>query len=495
MGCDRVFRARHATRVLANLEGLLTVDSVDSSEETRAADGSRARRGRPLRGWFMLPEEAEFLGEHRHTVLLRTRVAAAAALLVIPLTIFSFFGKSAEGLSLAARIVLPSLFGVALVFLALRTRYGQRHYQLPFFILVGVVCAGTEAVLLQLAPASDRQLFLFPYFLIMFGIAAFFPANFAWAVAAAVMCPVSYVVSEVLAHGTLRPGAPVANLILLGDYVLITVMANRVTTRLFFSELEHRLALERANQRLRDLDRARTDFIAGVSHDIRNPLNNIIAPLTAVSAQAEELKPRHRRFVELALRGATRIDSMISDLLELARLETGASTLHVQHLDLRDLLSSLLETTRPFATSRGYDLAFEAPGHPVWVVVDGEKIERVVNNLLSNALKYSRPGTTVTLALRDEHRHVSISVVDQGPGIAPADLERIFGRYTRLGAGSRAGPGTGLGLAIVKEFVALHQGEVQVESAVNQGSTFRVILPRAFAPPWQRDQSRAADAR
>jgi signal transduction histidine kinase len=467
------------------------VNSVRHSDVSKRGPATTSAQTNPLRTWFLLPEDPRFLEEHRETVLMRTRVAAAVALLVIPLTIFSFFGKSASGLRLATIVVIPALAGVLLVLAGLRTQLARRHYHLPFFLLVGVVCAGTEAVLLQVAPDPDRQHFLFPYFLIMFGIATLFPASLAWALAAAAMCPLSYIISEVLARGSLEPGVAVSNIILLGDYVLIAVMANRVTTRLFFSELEHRYGLERANQRLRDLDRARTEFIAGISHDLRNPLNNIIAPLTAVASQAEDLKPHHRRFVELALRGATRIDAMISDLLELARLEAGGSTLHVQHLDLKELISSLLETTRPFATSQGYDLAFEAPGHPVWLVADGEKLERVINNLLSNALKYSRVDTTITVALRDEHSHVSISVIDQGPGIAPDDLQRIFTRFTRLDSSAK-GPGSGLGLAIVKEFVALHEGEVRVDSVVGKGSTFMVILPRSFAQPWQRSQTRTA---
>ncbi len=465
---------------------------VEHSGKGKLGDAA-PRKSISLRGWLRLPQDVQFIEEHRQTVLLRTRVAAIVALVVIPLTILSFFAKTAEGLQLAVRVVVPSVAGVLLVLVLLRTRFGQKHYSLPFFVLVGVVCAGTEAVLLQLAPPADRQLFLFPYFLVLFGIATLFPTSFGWALAAAAMQPLTYVISELIAHGYIGYGQPVSDLLLLIDYVIITVFANRVTTRLFFSELEHRYGLERANQRLRDLDRARTEFIAGISHDIRNPLNNIIAPLTAVASQTENLRPRDRRFVELALRGATRIDAMISDLLELARLETGDSKLHMQQIDLRELLAALLESSRPFAAAQGNDLAFEAPGHPVWVVADSEKIDRIVNNLLSNALKYSRKNTTVTIALRDEHSHVSIAVQDQGPGIPPEDLQRIFGRYTRLESGAKAGPGAGLGLAIVKEFVQLHQGEVQVESTVGQGSTFRVILPRTFTQPRQRPQARAAN--
>ncbi len=412
-------------------------------------------------------------------MLLRTYVAALVALVVIPLTIFSFFGRSGDGLTQATWVAVPAVFGVLVVLALLRTEFFRRHYSVPFFLLVGVVCSGTEAVLLQMAGASGRNLFLFPYFLVLFGIATLFPARLGWALAAAAMCPISYVLSELVVHGTDWPRSAFSDLILLIDYVLIAVIGNRVTTRLFFSELEHRFAVERANQRLRELDRARTEFLAGISHDLRNPLNNVIAPLTAVSAEAHELHPRHRRFVELALRGANRIDTMISDLLELARIETGAATLHPEHLDLSALLGSIMESTRPHATTLGHELHFDAPAHPVWVVVDGEKIERVVTNLLSNALKYSRAGTPVTVELRDEHSLVSIAVCDQGPGIAPENIERIFSPYTRLEASPKA-HSAGLGLAIVKDFVALHRGEVQVESALGEGSTFRVILPRSY---------------
>ncbi len=421
--------------------------------------------------------------EHRETVLLRTKVAAWIAAFIIPFTIFSFFGNSAVIRPDALWMVTGlSLVGVAAVLLSLRMAFFRRHYSVPFFVLVGIVCAGTEAVLLQLAGGSSRTDFFFPYFVILFGIATLFPASVAWAIAATIMCPVTFLLSELLVRGELERGAPRTDLLLLIDYSFIAFIGNRVTTRLFFSEIEHRMALEHANTKLREMDRARADLLAGITHDLRNPLNNIIAPLTALSTQVDDVASRTRRFIDIALRGATRMEGMLTDLLELSRLESAATSLHLQHVDLNAILATIVETTKPFAASRGYTLEFKGPDAPVWIVLDPGKIERVVMNLVSNALNYSPPETQVTVLLRDYGSNVSVYVTDQGPGIAPADLERIFERFTRLeGPTTSSKRGSGLGLALVKEFVEMHHGEIQVQSELGKGTTFIVVLPRLLA--------------
>jgi signal transduction histidine kinase/ActR/RegA family two-component response regulator len=457
---------------------------------TPAPPAGAAGRGPGWRRWLAsgsllrLPEAAALREEHRRMVLGRTRIAAWAAAVVMPATIFGYFLLS--GLDAFPTAPLASLCadaGVAGVLLALRTRPLQRAYHLGFFLLVGVVCSGTNAVLLQMLGGARGGHFLFPYFLILFGIATLFPARLGWAVAAAFMCPASLLASELLVFGELGAGRPVQALLLLLNAAFIAVIGNRVVTRAFFSEVGHRHALEQANAQLRALDKAKSDFFANLSHDLKTPLNVVIGPVQAV-VDEEELDERSQRYLEMALKGARRLDAMLDDMLELARVEAGVLALDPHRTDVRALLAQLVETTAAYAASVGQRLSLEAPAHELWADVDPDKLERVVANLVSNALKFSPPGTEVRVRLAEEGEGaLLLEVADQGPGIAPEDQARIFERFARAaappgGKGGKRPHGVGIGLAVVREFVELHGGTLALRSAPGQGSTFRVVLPR-----------------
>lgn len=455
------------------------MSSAPHPQRRRSARERLAAVANAVRRWTELPSDRALLEEHRQTVLFRTRVAAWIAAVVIPFTILTYVGTLLpDSLPVAAVVTAGAEVGVLLVLVSLRTTVFRRHYHVPFFALAGIVCHGTEIAVLELTGGGARSHFLFPYFLVMFGVATLFPARFAWTLATVVTAPLSYLAGELAAHGSLEPGASRANLILLVDYAFIAAIASRVTTRLFFSEAENRRALEVANHQLRELDKAKSDFFANVSHDLRSPLTVILGPLNSILGQEASLSPRNRQYLQLALSGAARLDSMVNDLLDLARIDAGLGSIAPQRVDATGLLGDLVEAVRPWAAQNGIAVVFDGPGRPVYARIDADKIERVAMNLLSNAFKYSAAGTQVAVRLRSGEDGLWIEVADQGAGIAPEDLERIFVRFTR-GRGQEAGRtrGAGLGLAVVREFVDLHGGRVAVESGVGKGSTFKVQLP------------------
>lgn len=459
----------------------------------RAADPARGRWGQLKAGastWtralLRLPSDPQLLAAHRDTVLARTRIAAWAAAVVMPSTIVGYFWLVEHlpiRLALLASVLADA--GVAVVLLAVRAvERGRRGYHLPFFLLVGVVCSGTEAALLQWMGGARGSQFLFPYFLILFGIATLFPARLRWAVASVAMVPLTYLVSELVMWGELAQGRPVVALLLLLETGFIAVIGNRVTTRTFFREVEHRQALERANTQLRELDKAKSDFFANLSHDLKTPLNVVIGPVQAVMHAGEGLDARSRRYLEMALRGARRLEGMIDDLLELARLESGVIALALQPTDVRALLAAFVETTGAYAASVGQRVSLDAPPGELWADVDPDKLDRVVANLVSNALKFSPPGSEVRVRLEAGAQHLAVEVTDQGPGIPPEEHAHIFGRFARAGTGgTRAPRGVGIGLAVVREFAELHGGSASVRSAPGRGATFRVELPRYVAGP------------
>jgi signal transduction histidine kinase/ligand-binding sensor domain-containing protein/DNA-binding response OmpR family regulator len=247
---------------------------------------------------------------------------------------------------------------------------------------------------------------------------------------------------------------------------------NRIRLR-HRAEQEH----ERA-ERLRELDHARSRFFANVSHEFRTPLTLTLGPLDDLQAGFHgPLAPGMAEQVELARRNAGRVLELIDQLLEVARLEAGSTPLRARRVELGAFVAHLGEAFQPLAERRSVALALEVPEEPLPVFADPAHLERVLANLLSNAFKFARSGGTVRLTLEAAPGAARISVRDDGPGIAAADLPHIFDRFYRGDeAAGRHQPGTGIGLALARELAALHGGTLEVESEEGSGSTFTVTL-------------------
>ncbi len=227
-----------------------------------------------------------------------------------------------------------------------------------------------------------------------------------------------------------------------------------------------------------ELQRQRDDILRAVSHDLRNPLAAVLGRAQLLQRQLAQTGAgeRERKSIEAIIVGAQRMNVMIQDLVDAARQEAGQLELSRQPVDLpafaRDLLArqaEVLETGR---------IAVEAEADLPPVQADAGRLERILVNLLSNALKYSQPGTPVTVRLARAGDMVVTSVTDRGRGIAPEDVPRLFQRYFRAEAG-RGREGVGLGLYITRTLVEAHGGRIWVESEPGRGSTFSFSLPLA----------------
>ena len=239
--------------------------------------------------------------------------------------------------------------------------------------------------------------------------------------------------------------------------------------------------LEAQAERLARLDRIKSRFFANVTHEFRTPLTLTIGPLEDL-LDAGTLDAGDTEQIELSLRNARRLLRLISQILDVARLEAGGMQLFVREGDLRAYASELIQTFTPLAERRHIALDFEATrgSMPVWF--DADQIEKVFGNLLSNALKFTPEGGTVRLTMMDDGEIVVVKVSDTGPGIPPEDLAHLFDRFYQTGeSASHVQPGTGIGLALVKEIVGLHGGAISVESTVGEGTSFVVRLPRGSA--------------
>ena len=248
--------------------------------------------------------------------------------------------------------------------------------------------------------------------------------------------------------------------------------------------LKTRLDMERVEaEHLRELDRARSRFFANVSHEFRTPLTLTLGPLDDLRAGRHgPLSADVTEQVELARRSAGRVLDLIDQLLEVARLEAGRTRLRAVRLDLGAAVRNVVRSFAPLAERKVLSLELQAPAEPLEVYADPGQLEKILSNLLSNAMKFTPSGGRVRVGVAADGNQARVAVRDSGPGIPAADLPRIFDRFYRADdPATRNRPGTGIGLALARELAELHGGVLAVESEEGFGSTFTLTLQRGRA--------------
>ncbi|MBI3964797.1 MAG: HAMP domain-containing protein [Chloroflexi bacterium] len=228
----------------------------------------------------------------------------------------------------------------------------------------------------------------------------------------------------------------------------------------------------------RDLERARRDLVVAVSHDLRTPLATIRAMVEALADGVVSDQETVDRYLGAIGSETRRLAGLIDDLFELSQLDTGAVKLQLDTCSVGDLISDTLEGTRALASERGITVCGEIDDSLPMIVGDARKIERVLVNLVQNAIRHTAAGGSVVLEARARNASVDITVADDGEGIAATDLPRVFDRFYRgEKSRSREHGGAGLGLAIARGIVEAHGGQIWVESAVGEGTRFTFSLP------------------
>lgn len=242
---------------------------------------------------------------------------------------------------------------------------------------------------------------------------------------------------------------------------------------------------ERARaEALAELDRVKTGFFTNVSHEFRTPLTLMLGPLgDALGDETNPLGEEQRERVETARRNATRLLKLVNNLLTFASLEAGRAQTSVQVLDLSELTLEIASAFRAGIERAGLSFVVDASPLAPEVSLDPASWEKIVANLLSNALKFTFVGQ-IRLSLHADDDAVQLEVADTGIGIPEEELSRLFERFHRVqGSRSRSHEGSGIGLALVQELARLHGGEVRVASEVGRGTTFAVSLPLAALQP------------
>lgn len=233
-------------------------------------------------------------------------------------------------------------------------------------------------------------------------------------------------------------------------------------------------------EKLRKLERVRSEFLANVSHELRTPIFSIQGFLETLLDGAVDDPHVNREFLEKAHHHANRLNTLLSDLIEISRIESGEMKMSFRYFSLSDLLQQVVQEMQPQAAKKSLALTLiPPPALDEKVYGDRERLKQVMINLIDNAIKYTETGGSITVGAAREGTKAAIRVQDTGCGIAPEHQARIFERFYRVDRDrSREVGGTGLGLAIVKHIVEAHGGTIRVDSEMGKGSTFTFTLKR-----------------
>ncbi|MBF7128893.1 cell wall metabolism sensor histidine kinase WalK [Pediococcus pentosaceus] len=231
------------------------------------------------------------------------------------------------------------------------------------------------------------------------------------------------------------------------------------------------------------IDQDRKRFVSNVSHELRTPLTSMKSYIEALVEGAWKDPEVAPNFLKVTQEETDRMMRMINDLLNLSRMDLGTARLEREYVNLNELFNHILDRFDMILKNsdkpdKNYSIKRDFTRRDIWVEVDTDKIQQVLDNIMNNAIKYSPDGGIITCRLLETHDHVIMSITDQGLGIPKDSISHIFDRFYRVDkARSRAQGGTGLGLAISKEVIQLHGGRIWVESREGEGSTFYISLP------------------
>jgi signal transduction histidine kinase len=373
---------------------------------------------------------------------------------------------------LAALMGITSLVSAVFGFVSHRLGWWRRFPHLSQTLILGYVLAGGLALFNVWLTA--RLMFISQHDLILGTLLLIF--------AGGVSVAFGYFISNSITQD-LQDMVTSADMISQGDFgVRVNVSGEDEVAQLAQAFNQMAAQLENAAEAERALDEARRNLVAWASHDLRTPLTSLRVMLDALADGVVTDPETVSRYMHQSQSEVKRMSHLIDDLFELAQLDAGYQNLDFEWIALSDLISDTLESFAARAKAQGVTLegTITPEVDPVWAAPD--KLSRILDNLVGNALRYTPEGGRICLKASLEGSHVRVEVRDSGSGIAARDLPYIFDRFYR-GEKSRKrngdkGGGVGLGLAIVKGLIQAHGGEIWVESEVGVGTKFWFTLPK-----------------
>ena len=255
---------------------------------------------------------------------------------------------------------------------------------------------------------------------------------------------------------------------------VFSVVLRDITDRRRFEELNSQLVRD-----LQSAVTARDEMLGIVSHDLRNPVNAVKMLAAAIlrTAATQSLPPDVANHADVMLQASRQMDALIQDLLDVSRIESGLMPVRPRIVSMSELVAQATETLGPFAAEAKVTLDVALPDRLIQVDVDPDRLVQVLSNLISNAIKYTPPGGSVSVAAESDQDIVRVTITDTGIGITEQDLPRVFDRFWQSKRTNRSG--AGLGLAIARGIIRSHGGRIWIDSVVGLGTTVHFTVPRA----------------
>jgi len=227
------------------------------------------------------------------------------------------------------------------------------------------------------------------------------------------------------------------------------------------------------------MERQKSEFISIVSHELRTPLTSIQGALGLLTTEiAGELPEKAQSIISIAHKNSLHLAQLVNDILDMEKMVTDKMEFDIEPQDIQPIVEETVATIGPFAEQHSVNINIQILTEATQAEVDSDRLTQVLNNLISNAIKYSPEGETIEVSVVKNDKFVRVSVADHGPGIAEEFHQEIFQQFTQISnATTRLTPGTGLGLSIVKAISERMNAEVSVESTVGVGSIFHIDLP------------------
>ncbi len=254
---------------------------------------------------------------------------------------------------------------------------------------------------------------------------------------------------------------------------------------LFARQVSAAVGNARVFEQVRAVDRSKSEFLSIASHEVRTPLTVMKSSLDIlVSSPKFEYTADQRQLIAFCQESVERLIRLVKDILDVSKIEAGVLSIQFQPTSLNELIEKCLFWVPQLPGGQGIEVEARLPSQPAMVLADPQRIMQVLENLISNAIKFSKAGGKISIELREHDREYEVIVTDQGKGIAPEDLQRIFGKFYQVAdSATREQGGTGLGLAICKGIVEAHHGKIWAESQLGDGSRFHFSLARVLDTP------------
>jgi signal transduction histidine kinase len=379
---------------------------------------------------------------------------------------------------------LLSSVAIMVIWMALNTAWGKRRHRL-LGLLMALPLFVSIAWMIYVKEGADS-----PYYaglnLVMLGAAILMRWTLQDSIIVVVLTVAAYLLACFFHGQILHRSIFFNNLYFLFVTGVFTTAGTWFYNNIRFSEFKlrhdldlNRAELEESNQKLRELDEAKSRFFANISHELRTPLTLLIAPLESLIQRAESTRPQEERELMSTMHGnSMRLLKLINDLLDLVRLESGRTQLHTQRVNVNDFINGLATAVGAVAKDKRIHLHAHVDADLGMVITDPEKLERICLNLLFNALKFTAANGKVTFSAIKSDDWMVIEVRDTGMGIPADQLPHIFNRFWQADTSSqRKFQGMGIGLALVKELAEAQGGNVVATSEVGKGTTMSVNLP------------------